>query len=329
MQTPTLVVVLAALMVFRAAPQDRGAVEERELEKILADAPANEVALGLDDPTRRQIQRNLAALGFNPGPADGQFGPRTRRAIAAWQASRGVPDTGYLDEAEVVALMGGGQPAVAERAAQPSAPALPRIEDPDLDDVTASPPPAPTNPEIELVFWQSIGDSTDARDFEAYLEQFPNGTFRTLAQVRMEALNRSAARAARRPSRSTRSDTGRSTENAEGRAVERQAQRRRPSPPPPRRPGPACEIPGYPTPANVQGLGLSWCASSVGFQRRAFALQAAGAWCAIAGGTSSTSEQVGARHREINAACDALDGLARLGGPSCQCPAGYRPPATR
>ena len=97
------------------------------------------------------------------------------------------------------------------------------------------------------------------------------------------------------------------------------------SPPPPQRQGPACEIPGYPTPANVQSLGLSWCGSSVGFQRRAFALQAAGAWCAIDGGTSSSPDQIGARHQEINAACDALDAFAAQGGPPCQCPDGYRP----
>ena len=93
------------------------------------------------------------------------------------------------------------------------------------------------------------------------------------------------------------------------------------------RQGPACEIPGYPAPDDVQNMGVSWCESNVDFQRRVFALQAAGAWCAIAEGTSSSPEQVSARHQEINAACDALDWLGALtgGGPACQCPAGYRP----
>ena len=96
--------------------------------------------------------------------------------------------------------------------------------------------------------------------------------------------------------------------------------------PPPARKGPGCEIPGYPTPADIQSLGVSWCGPSVDFQQRAFALQAAGAWCAIDGGSSSTPEQISARHQEINAACDTLDALqARLGGRACQCPAGYRP----
>ena len=56
------------------------------------------------------------------------------------------------------------------------------------------------------------------------------------------------------------------------------------------------------------------------------ALQAAGAWCALDGGTSTTPEQISARHQEINAACDTLEALEALSdGPSCQCPAGYRP----
>ena len=117
---------------------------------------------------------------------------------------------------------------------------------------------------------------------------------------------------------------------------------RPPEPPPPARPqtpprpqrppsaaaGRSCEIPGYPAPSNVDRLGLRWCSSSVGFQRRVFALQAAGAWCALAEGTSSSPAQVRARHEEITAACDSLDALEALGegrGPSCRCPASYRP----
>ena len=52
-----------------------------------------------------------------------------------------------------------------------------------------------------------------------------------------------------------------------------------------------------------------------------FALQAAGAECAIATGSSSTPEQIEARRREIRAACDRL---AALGQGNCQCPPGLR-----
>ena len=84
----------------------------------------------------------------------------------------------------------------------------------------------------------------------------------------------------------------------------------------------ACEIPGYPRPADVANLGLDWCPADVGLQFRAFALQAAGAWCAISGGSSSTPDQIATRHAEIHETCDRLESLDVEG---CQCPDGYRP----
>ena len=45
----------------------------------------------------------------------------------------------------------------------------------------------------ENLFWQSIVDSTNPADFEAYLEQFPNGVFRLLAQNRLTAMREPAA----------------------------------------------------------------------------------------------------------------------------------------
>ena len=87
-----------------------------------------------------------------------------------------------------------------------------------------------------------------------------------------------------------------------------------------------CEIPNYPAPpGGVANLGLSWCPASVTIQRRVFALQAAGAWCAIDSGSSTTAEQIQARHQEIDTACDSLDAMQSPGIPTCLCPAGYRP----
>ena len=40
----------------------------------------------------------------------------------------------------------------------------------------------------DVVFWQSVKDSTQRADFEAYLRQFPDGTFAELAHTRMAAL---------------------------------------------------------------------------------------------------------------------------------------------
>src|SRR5215510_14915187 len=40
----------------------------------------------------------------------------------------------------------------------------------------------------EVTFWESIKDSTDPEDFKAYLRQYPNGTFVTLAKNRLKKL---------------------------------------------------------------------------------------------------------------------------------------------
>ena len=86
--------------------------------------------------------------------------------------------------------------------------------------------------------------------------------------------------------------------------------------------GGPCQVPGYPNPpGGVANLGFSWCPASVSLQVRSFALQAAGAQCAIATGSSSTPEQIEERRREIRAACDRL---SALGQGNCQCPPGLR-----
>jgi len=57
---------------------------------------------------RIQVQQGLAALGFDPGPADGLFGPKTRAAVWDWQNAKGLEATGFLtpEEAEALGAMG-------------------------------------------------------------------------------------------------------------------------------------------------------------------------------------------------------------------------------
>ena len=62
-----------------------------------SDPRTAEAVLGLDRATRRLLQEKLLTAGFDPGVADGLFGPVTRAAIRLWQAARGMAVTGYLD----------------------------------------------------------------------------------------------------------------------------------------------------------------------------------------------------------------------------------------
>ena len=69
-----------------------------------AAAAEQEAELGLNRRDRREVQRRLSLMGFDPGPVDGVFGPRTRRAIERWQRARGFAPTGYLDRIQLDAL---------------------------------------------------------------------------------------------------------------------------------------------------------------------------------------------------------------------------------
>ncbi|MCE2423477.1 MAG: peptidoglycan-binding protein, partial [Gemmatimonadetes bacterium] len=62
-------------------------------------------AVSLDSDEQRRIQSALAARGFDPGPADGKFGPRTRRAIQAWQRANGYSATGDLTREQAEMLL--------------------------------------------------------------------------------------------------------------------------------------------------------------------------------------------------------------------------------
>lgn len=50
----------------------------------------------LTGPDVRAVQQRLAALGFEPGPLDGSYGPATERAVRLFQASAGIPADGIV-----------------------------------------------------------------------------------------------------------------------------------------------------------------------------------------------------------------------------------------
>ncbi len=55
-----------------------------------------QVRQGSRGSTVTQLQQKLASLGFDPGPIDGIFGPRTRAAVLAFQRARGIAVDGIV-----------------------------------------------------------------------------------------------------------------------------------------------------------------------------------------------------------------------------------------
>lgn len=70
----------------------------RNLKKGTKDEP------GADEV--RAIQRNLGALGYAAGPADGIFGPGTERAVKGFQADYGLKTDGIAGKSTIRALGG-------------------------------------------------------------------------------------------------------------------------------------------------------------------------------------------------------------------------------
>ena len=79
-----------------------------------SSAPAVEAEPGLKRSERRQVQEGLASLGFNPGPADGMFGPKTRAALLSWQKANGFAPTGSLTRDQATTLRSAGEKALGE-----------------------------------------------------------------------------------------------------------------------------------------------------------------------------------------------------------------------
>ena len=105
-------------VVAAAASQEEVVPAETPQVAAAPGPEAVELALGLERTERRRIQSGLASLGFDPGPADGLFGKRTRGAIGRMQTARGVDSTGFLDSELAKELLAAGVDAEARRVAE-------------------------------------------------------------------------------------------------------------------------------------------------------------------------------------------------------------------
>lgn len=85
--------------------------EEAESEANLEAAKKQEDELRMNNFGRLLVERQLARLGFETGPTDGNFTKETRKAIRKFQRTRGFEPTGYLTRESIVRLIaeaGGG-----------------------------------------------------------------------------------------------------------------------------------------------------------------------------------------------------------------------------
>ena len=80
-------------------------------EKVttLLKSPVVDKEPALDREKKVLVQRGLGSLKFDPGPADGAFGLKTREAIRGWQKAKGYEETGRLTQEQADALAAAGK----------------------------------------------------------------------------------------------------------------------------------------------------------------------------------------------------------------------------
>ncbi len=86
-----------------ATVASRGPSPDEALKSEVGSAQT-EAAMKLNAKARRELQTRLRASGFKPGPLSGNFGASQRKALREWQASRGIPATGFLTAMQATAL---------------------------------------------------------------------------------------------------------------------------------------------------------------------------------------------------------------------------------
>jgi spore coat assembly protein SafA len=64
--------------------------------------------IGAQGPAVADLQRQLKAAGFSPGPIDGKFGPQTQAAVKKYQAAHGLVVDGWVGKQTWGSLQGGG-----------------------------------------------------------------------------------------------------------------------------------------------------------------------------------------------------------------------------
>ncbi|SEQ75916.1 peptidoglycan-binding protein [Thalassovita taeanensis] len=155
-------------------PSGRFAGEAQRMLAELREAPLRraeetEAALALSRDARREIQRNLSLLGFDPRGIDGVFGRGSRAAIAAFQRAGGEQETGFLTTDQIRRL----QREADRRAAELEEEARQRRVEEERRD---------------RAYWSSTGNSEDEQGLRAYLSRYPDGLYADVARARLDAI---------------------------------------------------------------------------------------------------------------------------------------------
>lgn len=157
----------AAILEAHAAPASPTIAADTIITEVLRPA----AAVDLSSPSR-------------PSPVSGAPRATAGRAAASTTASARRWGTTAGIGLAIAAIVAGATWYASTRRAAPSAPK------PEQAAVAPAAPAAPTRSqsEQEVVFWESVRNSTNPAELRAYLNRYPEGTFTGLARARIDAL---------------------------------------------------------------------------------------------------------------------------------------------
>ena len=139
-------------------PTGAGATGERFVPQTTQISRGNKITATKADRLSKSeiltVQRKLKAKGFNPGPLDGLYGPKTAAAIRNFQQANNLPVTGVLTY-DLLSRLTAPAPASPNPAAYPSRPVQTSVPQSPTKVGSGAVPYYPTQPQIVQVPVQS------------------------------------------------------------------------------------------------------------------------------------------------------------------------------
>lgn len=144
--------------------------------------------LGPDDASSTSVYtRVLSAKLLEPGKSVAQVAQEVRGEVQALAKAAGHDQRpAYYDELSSALVLQAAAPKASTPEASTSKASAPQVSD----------------KQIELAYWDTIKNENNAKLFEAYLEQYPNGSFAKLARLKIDALKPSGKAASEGANRS-------------------------------------------------------------------------------------------------------------------------------
>jgi peptidoglycan hydrolase-like protein with peptidoglycan-binding domain len=162
---------LARYPVGEFAEDARKMVAEINSEPFRTERKAEE-ALGLNRDQRRQIQRHLTVLEYNPRGIDGIFGRGTRAAVKAFQQKNGFPQSTYMNPQQIERLALQAERRTAELEAEAERRRLAAERQ-------------------DRAYWDATGAVGDEAGLRTYLKKYPDGLFSDAASEKLRVIEES------------------------------------------------------------------------------------------------------------------------------------------